>query len=117
MNEGYSYLKDKKQVFTKENRINKRNKYDCKFKIESVNSKQVNLEVEGVELSISGIGFISNINFKINDILEIAFKYNKVTIPAIIKIQHTNLYDFGFLVGGQFVALQDAYRDILKDLE
>lgn len=116
MNEGYSYLKEKKQTFTKENRINKRNRYNCKFKIESVNSKKVNLEVEGVEISVSGIGFISNINFKINDILEIAFKYNKVTIPAIIKIQHINLYDFGFFVGGQFVALQDAYRDVLKDL-
>ena len=116
MNEGYSYLKGKKQMFTRENRVNKRNKYNCKFKIESVNSKKVNLEVEGVELSISGIGFISSTNFKVNDILEIAFNYNKVTIPAIIKIQHINLYDFGFFVGGQFVALQDAYRDVLKDL-
>ena len=115
--DGYSFLEEKKQTFTKENRVNKRYKYNCKIKVESVNSKQVDDEAKGVDVSICGMGFISNIAFKINDILEIAFKYNNVTIPVIVKIEHINLYDFGFYVGGKFVALQDSYREILKDLE
>lgn len=113
---GYSHVNKKDQVFTKERRVNKRYKYNYKFKIESINSRRVDLEVQGLEISIDGIGFISEVNLKIDDLLEIVFKYNKVTIPAIIKIQHVNLYDSGFLVGGQFAALQDSYRRILKDL-
>jgi hypothetical protein len=114
---GYSHVNKKELVFTKERRVNKRYKYNHKFKIESVNLKKVDLEVHGVDLSMGGIGFISEMNFKINDMIEIAFKYNKVTIPAIIKVQHVNLYDSGFYVGGQFAALQDSYRSILKELK
>lgn len=114
---GYSNVNKKEQVFTKERRVNKRYEYNHKFKIESVNLKQVDLEVQGVDISMGGIGFISDVNFKIDDLLEIAFNYNKVTIPAIIKIAHVNLYDSGFFVGGQFAALQDSYRSILKDLK
>lgn len=113
---GYSHVNKKDQVFIKERRVNKRYKYNHKFKIESINSRRVDLEVQGLEISIDGIGFISEMSFKIDDLLEIAFKYNKVTIPAIIKIQHVNLYDSGFFIGGQFAALQDSYRRILKDL-
>lgn len=115
--DGYSFLEEKKHTFTKEHRVNKRYKYNCKVKVESVNSKRVDIDAKCVELSISGIGFLSDIDFKINDILEIAFKYNNVTIPTIVKIEHINLYDFGFFVGGKFVALQDAYREMLKKLE
>ena len=115
--DGYSFLEEKKQTFAKEKRVNKRSKYDCKFKVESVNSKKVDIDAKGLELSISGMGFICDKEFKINDILEISFKYKNVTIPAIVKIEHINLYDFGFLIGGRFVALQDSYRDILKYLE
>lgn len=114
---GYSHVNKKELVFTKERRLNKRYEYNHKFKIESVNLKKVNLEVQGVDLSMGGIGFISEVNFKVNDMLEIAFQYNKVTIPVIIKVQHVNLYDSGFYVGGQFAALQDSYRSILKDLK
>ena len=115
--DGYSFLEEKKQTFTKEHRVNKRYKYNDKVRVESVNSKQVGIDATGVELSISGIGFISDMEFKTNDILEIAFKYNNVTIPTIVKIEHINLYDFGYFVGGKFVALQEPYREILKDLE
>ncbi|AGF56189.1 MULTISPECIES: PilZ domain-containing protein [Clostridium] len=113
----YSFINGKEQIFKKERRVNKRYKYDNKFKIESINSKKVDIEVQGVDLSISGIGFISNERMKVNDMLEIAFNYNKVTIPVIIKIQHVNLYDAGFYIGGQFMALQDMYRAVLKDLD
>ncbi|WP_297424041.1 PilZ domain-containing protein [Clostridium sp.] len=114
---GYSFLNGKEQVFQKDRRVNHRHEYNHKFKIESVNLNKVDLEVKGIEISISGIGFISDTEFKKNDMLEIAFKYNNVTIPAIVKVRHVNLYDFGFVVGGQFVALQDAYRKILQDLK
>ncbi|OOM72895.1 PilZ domain-containing protein [Clostridium sp. BL-8] len=100
----------------KEHRATKRYKYTCNFKIESVNSKKTDLTVTGIDLSCSGIGFISCTPFKVNDILEISFKYNNVTIPAIIKIQHVNLFDLGFTVGGQFMALQNNYRELLKHL-
>lgn len=113
---GYSFFREKEQIFKKEYRVNKRHEYNRKLMIESINSKKVNLEVIGVDLSISGIGFISNEKFKINDILEIAFNYNKVTIPAMFKVQHVSVYDLGFYIGGQFIALQDMYRDVLRDL-
>lgn len=113
---GYSFIKEKEQTFKKENRTNKRYKYNNKFKIECVNREKVNMEVRGVELSISGIGFISNFQFKVNDMLEISFKYNNVTIPVFIKIQHVNLADSCFFVGGQFMALQESYRNVLKNL-
>lgn len=113
---GYSNVYRKEQVFTKERRVNKRYKYNNKFKIESVNLKPVDIEVQGVDISMDGIGFISEVNYKINDLLEISFKYNKVTIPAIIKIEHVSMYDSGVYIGGQFAALQDSYRRILKDL-
>lgn len=114
---GYSNVHKKELVFTRECRVNKRYKYNHKFKIESINLKKTDLEVQGVDLSMDGIGFISEVNFKINDMLEIAFQYNNVTIPAIINVEHVNLYDSGFYVGGQFAALQDSYRSILKDLK
>jgi hypothetical protein len=114
---GYSRVHKKELVFTKERRVNKRYEYNNKFKIESINLKKVDLEVQGVDLSIGGIVFISEVNLKVNDMLEIAFQYNKVTIPAIIKVQHVNLYDSGFYIGGQFAALQDSYRRILKELK
>ncbi|WP_160688120.1 PilZ domain-containing protein [Clostridium sp. C2-6-12] len=114
---GYSNVNKKELVFKKERRINGRYKYNNKFKIESINMKKANIEVQGIDLSMDGIGFLSEINFKINDMLEIAFQYNKVTIPALIKVQHVNLYDSGFYIGGQFAALQDSYRSILKDLK
>lgn len=113
---GYSNVNEKEQIFKKERRVNKRYKYNNKFKIESINMKKADMEVQGVDLSMDGIGFIAEVEFKINDMLEIAFQYNNVTIPAIIKIEHVNLYDSGFYVGGQFAALQDSYRSILKDL-
>lgn len=114
--DGYSYLNEKEQVFTKERRVNKRCKYKNKFKVESINSKPVNLEFDAIDISISGIGFISEVKFEINDILEITFSYNKVTIPVMIIIEHVNLYDSGYFVGGRFAALQDSYREIMKDI-
>jgi hypothetical protein len=114
---GYSFLNQKEEIFKKEQRVNKRYGYNCTFKVESANLKKLDLEVKGIDISISGIGFISDIEFRINDMLEIAFKYNNVTIPAIVEVRHVNLYDFGFAVGCQFVALQDMYRAVLKDLD
>lgn len=114
---GYSFFNDKEEIFKKERRVNKRYQYNSKIRVESVNSQKVDSEVKGVDVSISGIGFMSDIRFNVNDILEITFGYNKVTIPVIIQVQHVNLYDSGFFVGGQFLALQDAYREVLKDLD
>lgn len=104
------------QTLIKERRATTRYKYTSNFKIESVNLKKVDLSVTGIDISCSGIGFMSSTHFEVNDILEISFKYNNVTIPAIIKIQHVNLFDLGFTVGGQFIALQNNYRELLKHL-
>lgn len=110
----FSYLFDRDQIFKKDRRINRRHSYDDMLKIISVNSKQVHLERIAVDISISGIGFISSTKFEIDDILELIFKYNKITIPAIVKVVHINLYDEGYFVGGQFVAIKNIYREMLK---
>ncbi|AZV58527.1 PilZ domain-containing protein [Clostridium sp. AWRP] len=110
--ENFSDKKD--AIFKKEKRADKRYKYNYNFKIESINLKEVNLDVLGVNISVNGISFISNISFEKDDILSIAFKFNNVTIPAIIKVQHVNIFDTGFFVGGQFIAMQNMYRQVLK---
>lgn len=112
----YSFFLKKEQVFKIEQRLNKRYKYNNRFKVESINMKQINLEVMGIDISIGGIGFISTLQLNLNDILEISFKFNNITIPATIKIQHINLFDSGFFIGGQFIALQNSYISILRDL-
>ncbi len=110
----YSYLFARYQIFKKDRRINKRHEYGTMFKIISVNSKQFNLERLAVDISISGIGFISITKFEIDDMLQVTFKYNKITIPATVKVVHVNLYDKGYFIGGQFIAIQHTYREILK---
>jgi hypothetical protein len=113
--EGYSFFIEKELAFRKEHRANRRCKYNSKFNIESVNSKKVNIEVLGVDLSISGIGFMSEVSVEVGNLLEIAFKYNNVTIPVIVEVKHVNIYDSVFFIGGQFMALQNSYRNILKN--
>ncbi|WP_446897009.1 PilZ domain-containing protein [Clostridium sp. LBM24168] len=110
----YSYLSRRNQIFKMDRRINERFGYSSKFKIASANSEKLNVEVLGVDLSISGIGFISSKKFEIDDILEVTFKHNNITIPAIVKVNHVDLYDYGYFIGGQFIAIQNIYRDMLK---
>lgn len=109
-----SFLDKKATILKKEKRANKRYKYDYNFKIESINLKKINLDVLGVNISISEIAFVSNISFEKGDILSIVFKFNNVTIPAIIKLQHVSICDTGFFVSGQFMAMQNMYREVLK---
>lgn len=113
---GYSFIKEIEQIFKKEKRNSRRGRYNSKFKVERVNMEKVDIEIIGVDISISGIGFMSNFQFKLDDVLEISFKYNNVTIPAIIKVQHVDIFDYCFFIGGQFMALQNSYRHILKEL-
>jgi hypothetical protein len=112
----YSYLLGREQVLKKDRRIDRRYKYDSKFKVVTVNSQRLNLEVQGVDISISGIGFISNRGFRVNDMLEVIFNYKDFTIPVTVKVVHINLYDQGYFVGGQFIAMQNIYREVLKQL-
>lgn len=110
----FSYLFDRHQIVKRDRRINKRHSYDDILRIISVNSKHVHLERITIDISISGIGFISITKFEIDDILEVIFKYNQITIPAIVKVVHINLYDEGYFIGGQFVAIKHIYREMLK---
>lgn len=110
----YSYLSRRNQIFKRDRRINERFGYSSKFKIASVNSEKSDLEAIGIDLSISGMGFISNRRFEVNDVLEVIFKHKNMTIPAIVKVNHVDLYDAGYFIGGQFIAIQNIYRDMLK---
>ncbi|MBC2582491.1 PilZ domain-containing protein [Clostridium sp. DJ247] len=113
-NSNYSYLLERNQIFKKNRRIVKRYRYHTMFKIVSVNSKKLHLETLGVDISVSGIGFVANTKFDVDDIIEVIFKYNKITIPVNVKVVHVNLYDHGYFTGGQFIAIQNIYREILK---
>lgn len=110
----YSYLLKRYHLIKNDRRVNKRYGYDSMLKIVSINDKKLNLDALGVDLSICGIGFILKTKVEVNDMLEIIFKYDKITIPAIINVLHINLYDQGYFVGGQFIALQNMYRELLK---
>lgn len=117
-NLNYSYLLERNHSFKKERRINKRFKYDNKFKLISIDVIDLDIYVQGVDISISGIGFIADINFRINNLFEVILDYKGITIPSTVKIIHSNLYDMGFYVGCEFIAIPNLYRNILKkDLE
>lgn len=113
----FNYLFKTSQSYKKNHRRDKRVKFDSSFIITSVNSKTFNpnLTVWGLNVSISGIAFKSDIKFKIHDVLEIIFKYKNVTIPATIIVEHINIFDKGFYIGGRFIALHNTYWKILKD--
>ena len=114
-NNNYSCFLRRNNTFEKEKRINNRVAYNSDFKIVSVNSNTLNIRVLSIDISISGLSFISNINFEINDILEITFNYNNITMSAIAKVVHSNIYDDGFFIGCQFIAIQNLYRELLKE--
>ncbi|OPJ59653.1 hypothetical protein [Clostridium oryzae] len=111
----YSNLSNRDSMFPKERRIRRRRKYDEQIKIVSRNIDKVDIEVTGVDISIYGIGFISDSNFEKDDILEMLFYYESITIPAIIEVTHSNLYDDGFFTGGKFIGMQNLYREILRE--
>lgn len=113
-NDDYSYLMNRKQIIKKDRRINLRYKYNDSFKIMNINGQNCNCQVIGVDTSISGIGFLSEVKFQKDDLLEIIFKYNTISIPATLKVRHVNLHDEGYFIGGYFIALKNIYRDILK---
>lgn len=114
MKNNNNYQFNRNSIFKKNKRIYKRLKYDRTIMITSINGKKTNLEFYGINISVSGIGFVSKSKFEINDVLEIIFKYDKITIPAILQVMHISLYDNGYFIGGQFVALHNTYIEILK---
>ncbi|MCH3965415.1 MAG: PilZ domain-containing protein [Clostridium sp.] len=113
-NDSYSHLMNRKQIIKKDKRVNKRIKYDANFKITGVNYTKCNYQVFAVDVSISGIGFLSEVEFKKNDLLELIFKYNSISIPSTVRVTHANLYDRGYFIGGNFIALENTYREMLK---
>lgn len=114
-NTDFSSLYNRNNLFKKNGRICERFKYSDTIAITGINCKKANIEVLGVNLSISGIGFLSPKEFQANDVLELIFKYDKVSIPAIVQVIHISLYDKGYFIGGQFVALHNTYIQILKE--
>ncbi|MDD3225074.1 MAG: PilZ domain-containing protein [Clostridium sp.] len=113
----FNYLFKISQSYKENHRRDKRVDFDSTFVITSVNSKTFNpnLKVLGLNVSISGISFKSDIKFKTHDILEIIFKYKNITTPATLIVKHVNIFDNGFYVGGKFIALPHTYWKILKD--
>ncbi|AJA46642.1 PilZ domain-containing protein [Clostridium pasteurianum DSM 525 = ATCC 6013] len=109
-----NYQFNRNSIFKKNKRIYKRLKYNDTIIITSINGEKTNLKLQGINLSISGIGFVSRSKFEINDVLEVIFKYDKITIPAIVQVMHISIYDNGYFIGGQFVALHNTYIEILK---
>lgn len=57
---------------------------------------------------------MSSVEFKKNDLLELIFKYNSISIPSTVRVTHANLYDRGYFIGGNFIALENTYREMLK---
>lgn len=112
----FNYLFKMNQSYKKNHRIDKRVIFNSTFVITNVNSKILNpnLEVLGLNISISGIAFKSAIKFKIHDVLEVIFKYKNITTPATVIVEHVNIFDNGFYIGGRFIALPHTYWKILK---
>lgn len=114
MEDAYSYLFNRDQKIRKDIRANERIKYNKHFKVIGINNKNCNYQVFGVDISVSGMGFLTEVQLEKGDLLEIVFRYKNVDIPAVLKIVHVNLCDKGFFVGARFIVLKDTYKKILK---
>ncbi|MCH3963467.1 MAG: PilZ domain-containing protein [Clostridium sp.] len=114
MKDAYSYLFNRDQKIRENVRANERFKYNKNFKVISINNKSCNYQVFGVDISISGMGFLSEVNFEKGDLVEIVFKCGNTNIPAVIEVVHANLSDKGFFVGARFVVIKDKYKEILN---
>lgn len=114
MEDAYSYLFNRDQKIRENVRANERFKYNKNFKIIGINNRSCNYQVFGVDISISGMGFLSEINFEKGDLVEIIFKCGNIDIPAVLEVVHANLSDKGFFIGARFVAIKDRYKKILS---
>ncbi|WP_446899143.1 PilZ domain-containing protein [Clostridium sp. LBM24168] len=114
MEDAYSYLFNRDQKIREDIRADERFKYNTRFKVISINNKSCNYQVLGVDISISGIGFLSEVGFEKGDSIEIVFKCKNVNITAVLKVVHANLSDKGFFVGAKFIVLKDKYKEVLK---
>lgn len=94
-------------------RISKNDKIECI----SINSEKCFHLFEGVNISKKGIGFISPIEFKKNDFLEIIVLFDKsISIQLLLRVVRFNALDEKFFIGAEFVGMLSCNYKILESV-
>lgn len=83
----------------------------------SINSKKCLHLFKGVNISTLGIGFISQMEFKKDDFLEIVVLFDKsISIQVLVRIVRCSVLDESFFVGAEFVGMSRYNSEILKSV-
>lgn len=83
----------------------------------SINSEKCLYLFEGVNISTQGIGFISQMEFKEEDFLEIIVLFDKsISIQVLVRVIRCNVLSESFFVGAEFVGMSRYNSEILKSV-
>ena len=94
-------------------RLIKNDKIECI----SINSEKCFHLFEGVNISKKGIGFISPIEFKNNDFLEIIVFFDKsISIQLLLRVIRSNASNENFFIGAEFVGMLSCNYKILESV-
>jgi hypothetical protein len=94
-------------------RFGKRDRIECI----SINSEKCSNSFKSVNISTGGIGFISPIEFKKNDFLEIIVFFDKsISIQLLLRIIRCEDSDGEFFVGAEFVGMLSCNYKILESV-
>ena len=83
----------------------------------SINSEKCSHSFKAVNISTGGIGFISPIEFKNNDFLEIIVFFDKsISIQLLLRIVRCEASNGEFFVGAEFVGMLSCNYKILESV-
>lgn len=81
----------------------------------SINSEKCLYLLKCENISEKGIGFISPIELKENDLIEIiVFFEHSISIQLLTRVVRTNTVNGEFFIGGEFVGMLSCNYEILK---
>jgi hypothetical protein len=94
-------------------RFVKKDKIECI----SINTEKCFHLFEGSNISVRGIGFISPIEFKENDFLEIVVYFDKsISMLLLLRVVRSDSYNEKFFVGGEFIGMLSYNYKILESV-
>jgi len=83
----------------------------------AINSQKCSYLFKCENISTQGIGFISQIELKKGDFLDVIVSFDKsISIELMVKIVRTSVLDESFFVGAEFVGILSSNYEILKSV-
>lgn len=111
----YSLISKSYHNYELEKRQHKRVVIDGSAEFYYLNGEKKEGEIRLFDISLSGLGFISQDFFAICDVLELIIDIpNYISMQIMCYITWRGHCDNGFLYGSQFVSMNNLNRDIIK---